>query len=145
MALQWTKEDAPVWDADKQRLFGPAELSAVGMAPPSPGQRLADEWWRVTDDQGAVVGYGWLDSEWGDAQITFFVDPSRRGDGIGTFIVDRLEEEAGERGLNYVYNVIPRNHPDPAFMAHWLSLHGFVRGTGDLRRRVRRATARRPA
>ena len=145
MALQWTKEDAPLWDADKQRLFSPAELAAVGLRPPSPGQRLADEWWRVTDDQGDVVGYGWLDTEWGDAQITFFVDPARRGAGIGTFIVDRLEEEAADRGLNYIYNFIPSAHPDPQFMAHWLSLHGFARGTGDLRRQVRRNAATSPS
>jgi len=72
---------------------------------PAPGAPIADEWWRVTDDDGAVAGYGGLDSEWGDAEITFVVDPARRGAGIGAFIVDRLEEEAAERGLNYVYNV----------------------------------------
>ena len=77
MALHWVKEDTPRWDADKQRLFGPEELAAVGYEPPSPGSVIADEWWRVTDDEGAVVGYGWLDSAWGDAEITFVVDRSR--------------------------------------------------------------------
>ena len=44
MTLTWTKEAAPRWDADKQRLFGPAELAAVGLAPPGPGEPVADEW-----------------------------------------------------------------------------------------------------
>lgn len=137
MTLRWSREDAPRWDADKQRLFGPAELAAVGLSRPDDGAAVADEWWRVTDDEGAVLGYGWLDSEWGDAQITFLVDPAHRGRGVGTFILDRLEHEAVQRGLNYIYNVVPPTHPDPAWMTAWLVQHGFTPGTGDLRRTVR--------
>ena len=136
MALHWQKEDAPRWDADKQRLFGAGELAAVGWPqPPAPGAVLADEWWQVSDG-GAVVGYGWLDSAWGDAEITFLVDRDRRRAGIGAFIVDHLEAEAAHRGLNYVYNVVPATHPDPAAMTRWLTERGFAPGPGDLRRRV---------
>ena len=137
MVLHWVREDTPRWDADKQRLFGPDELAAVGHERSAPGAPIADEWWRVIDDDGTVVGYGRLDSEWGDAEITFLVAPARRGAGIGAFILDRLEEEAAARGLNYIYNVISATHPDPDWIAHWLTSHGFVPGTGDLRRRVR--------
>jgi hypothetical protein len=56
MTLHWTKEDTPRWDADKRRLFGPDELAAVGFDEPVPGAVIADEWWRVTDDDGIVVG-----------------------------------------------------------------------------------------
>jgi GNAT superfamily N-acetyltransferase len=142
--LHWTKEDTPRWDAGKQRMFGPAELAAVGFDQPAPGEPMANEWWRVSDDDGTVAGYGWLDSEWGDAEITFLVDPSRRGAGIGAFIVNQLEAEAAERGLNYIYNVVPTSHPDPDWMRGWLLAHGFGRGHGDLRRRVRPVTTARP-
>jgi GNAT superfamily N-acetyltransferase len=144
MTLNWVKEDTPRWDPDKQRLFGPGELAAAGYEQSAPGALLADEWWRVTDDDGTVVGYGRLDSEWGDAEITFLVDPTRRGAGIGAFILDRLEEEAAARGLNYIYNVIPSTHPDPAWITHWLILHGFVPGTSDLRRQVRHVKTMAP-
>ena len=136
MTLHWTKEDTPRWDAEKQRLFGPAELAAVGLQAPEPGTAIADEWWRVTDDVGSTVGCGWLDTEWGDAQITFFVAPSCRQAGIGEYIVGRLEAEAADRGVNYIYNVIPDSHPDPGWMKRWLAKRGFVPGTGDLRRQV---------
>jgi hypothetical protein len=61
MTLTWSKENSPHWDADKQRVLGPVELAAVGLAAPSPGEPVANEWWRVTDGDG-VAGYGWLDS-----------------------------------------------------------------------------------
>ena len=137
MGLRWTKENTPRWDTGKQQMFGPAELAAVGFAAPAPDEPMADEWWRGSDDDGTVVGYAWLDSEWGDAEITFLVDPARRGAGIGGFIVNQLEAEAAARGLNYIYNVVPRGHPDPVWMTGWLLGHGFGNGHGDLRRRVR--------
>jgi len=139
--LRWIREDAPRWDADKERLFGPAGLAATALTPPAPGAPVADEWWRVVDGAGAIVGYGWLDSEWGDAEVTFLVAPDRRGEGIGEFIIDRLEAEAAARGLNYIYNVVPVTSPDPEWVTSWLVRHGFVAGAGDLRRRVPDAVA----
>jgi GNAT superfamily N-acetyltransferase len=135
--LHWTREEAPRWDEDKQRLFGPAELAATALVPPPPGAAVADEWWHVTDEPGQVVGYGWLDTEWGDAEITFLVAASRRGEGIGEYIVDHLEAEAAARGLNYIYNVVPAASADHAWVTAWLLDRGFVTGDGDLRRRVR--------
>ena len=135
--MDWVKEDVPRWDSDKQRLFDDTALLSVGMDRPGAGTPLADEWWHVVDDEGAIVGYGWLDSEWGDAQITFFVDPSRRGEGIGSFVLDHLEDESHKRGLNYIYNVVPDSHPDRAWMTGWLQRHGLRESThGDLRRQV---------
>ena len=137
MILSWTKENSPTWDADKRRVFGEAELAATGLDRPADGAPLADEWWRVTGQDGAVAGYGWLDCEWGDAQITFVVDRDRRGTGIGAFIVGQLEREAAARGLNYIYNVVPDTHPDRSWMTGWLQSHGLEESAhGDLRRRV---------
>lgn len=138
LTLAWCREDAPRWDADKQRVCGDAELAAVGLGRPAAGQPVADEWWRVTDESGTVVGYGWLDTEWGDARISFVVTPDRRGAGIGRFILDHLEAEARSRGLNYIYNVVPATHQDRGAMASWLARHGFRESArGELRRQVR--------
>ena len=139
--LQWIREDAPCWDADKQRLFGEAELAATALNPPAPGALVADEWWHVADAAGVIVGYGWLDSEWGDAEVTFIVAPDRRGEGVGEFIIDHLEAEAAARGLNYIYNVVPATSPDQEWVTAWLVGQGFVAGDGDLRRRVREGVA----
>jgi GNAT superfamily N-acetyltransferase len=124
MTLTWTKENSPRWDAGKQRLFGAAELAAVGLAAPSPGEPVANEWWRVTDG-AELAGYGWLDSEWGDARITFIVAPGQRGRGVGDFILEHLED------------VVPETHPDGAWIRNWLSTHGFHEASrGQLRRQV---------
>jgi GNAT superfamily N-acetyltransferase len=136
MTLAWTKENAPRWDDSKQRIFGPDELLAVGLPARRPGEPVADEWWRVTDGE-EVAGYGWLDTEWGDARITFIVAPGQRGHGVGAFILERLEDEAAARGLNYIYNVVPETHPDGAWIRNWLALHGFREASrGQLRRQV---------
>ena len=139
--LQWIREDAPRWDADKRRLFGEAELAATALNPPAAGAPVADEWWHVADAAGVIVGYGWLDSEWGDAEVTFLVAPGRRGERVGEFIIDHLEAEAAARGLNYIYNVVPVTSPNPEWVTAWLVGQGFVVGDGDLRRRVAYAVA----
>ena len=136
MTLAWTKENSPRWDDDKQRVFGPGELLATGLPALRPGEPVADEWWRVTDGE-EVAGYGWLDTEWGEARITFVVAPGQRGRGVGAFILERLEDEAAARGLNYIYNVVPQTHPDGAWIRNWLAVHGFhAASRGLLRRQV---------
>jgi hypothetical protein len=47
-----------------------------------------------------------------------------RSAGIGEFILGHLEREAVDRGLNYIYSVAPKAHPDPAWMTNWISLDG---------------------
>lgn len=62
---------------------------------------------------GAVLGYGRLDIGWGgDAQILLAVEPTRQEEGVGSFVLARLEDEAAARGIDYVYNTI-REHEHP--------------------------------
>ena len=89
----------------------------------------------MADSPEFVIVY--LDSEWGDARITFVVAPGRRGRGVGAFILEHLADEAAARGLNYIYNVVPETHPDGAWIRNWLSMHGFHEASrGQLRRQV---------
>jgi len=40
--------------------------------------------------------------------------------------------------VNYIYNVVPATHPDPAWITRWLTAQGFAASeSGDLRRQVR--------
>ena len=135
--LAWTREEHPVWDDDKLRVIGGAPDGAF-VLPFAHGDDLPGDWWRVTDEAGAVVGYGRLDTTWGgDAEILMASDPAAQGEGVGSFVLERLEEEAESRGINYVHNTIRAEHPQRDLVHDWLVVRGF-RGPvdGDLRKRV---------
>lgn len=126
MTLDWIHEDPPRWDDDKARLIGgaPAGVFDRRFASLAAGERLPGEWWRVERD-GEAVGFGWLDIVWGDAEILLVSDPSARGEGVGTFVLEHLEDEARSRGVNYVYNAVRPTHPDKAKVTAWLKERGF--------------------
>jgi GNAT superfamily N-acetyltransferase len=137
MGLDWKHEDGPArWDDDKQRIVGDAPDGTFEGIHYGKGDLVAGDWWRV-EDGGKVVGYGWMDTVWGDAQILLAVDADARGKGVGTFILDHLESEAKGQGLNYLFNVVPPKHPDPDGITAWLTKRGFEPSQEDrLSRRV---------
>lgn len=134
--LNWVREESPMWDADKARIVGGAPEGAFVLAF-GDGEALPGDWWSARDGNNVVVGYGRLDATWGgDAEILLAVAPDRQESGVGTFILERLEEEAAARGINYINNRI-RDHAQRDFVHDWLVVRGF-RGPvdGDLRKRV---------
>lgn len=135
-SLRWIHESPPLWDADKARIIGGAPAGVLAVGPYEIGDIVPGDWWRV-EDEGGVVGYGWMDQSWGDAEILLAVEADGQRHGIGTFILDRLEAEAAARGINYLYNVVPDAHPDRAWLEHWLLRRGFIASQeGGLLRRM---------
>src|SRR4051794_31391567 len=133
---QWVHEDDPRWDTDRQRVFASVPEGVFATVARSPGERLSSDWWRV-EQGGRVVGYGWLDDVWGDAEILLAVEEEARGAGVGSFVLARLEEEAAARGLNYVLNVVRDTHPDRVAVTAWFERHGFTATEdGRLRKQV---------
>jgi GNAT superfamily N-acetyltransferase len=142
MSLEWIREHPAVWDEAKDRIVGGAPAGIFEFGVVEAGQPLAGEWWRV-DDEGATVAYAWIDSVWGDAEMLLAVDPARQRTGVGTFVLERLEAEAGRRGLNYLFNVVRPNHPDKAGITAWLQARSFeLTFDGILRRKVSALTLR---
>jgi GNAT superfamily N-acetyltransferase len=131
--LEWVHEEAPAWDADKERVFATVPEGVFPALPRVRGERLSSDWWHVARD-GRVVAYGWLDDVWGDAEILLAVEAPARGTGAGAFALARLEEEAAARGLNYVVNVVREGHPQRDEVTAWFLGHGFA-GTDDGRLR----------
>lgn len=140
MGLHWIREQDPRWDEDKSAAFGATGFGARAFGPPEPGDALGDQWWRVLDGDGAderVVGFGRLDSMWGDAEILVGVVPGYRRRGLGGWILRQLEREASAEGLNYLYNTVERGRPDADGVAGWLAASGFVEGIeGEWRKRI---------
>ena len=111
MALRWVHENPSRWDDDKSTVIGGADAGTFDLSKYEGVDALPGEWWRVEDDAG-VVGYGWMDYTWGEGEMLLAVHPGRRRSGVGTFILDRLEDEARTRNLRYLYNVVRDSHPD---------------------------------
>jgi GNAT superfamily N-acetyltransferase len=109
------------WDSTKARILGtapPITLQPAWRAYRE-GALLPGDWWRAEKD-GCTLGYGLMDTTWGDAEIYVVVAPEHRGTGVGTAILQHLEREARSRGLNYLYNTIDSEHPDRDAVAKWL-------------------------
>ena len=138
MPLTWIHETPPTWDSTKASIISTAPAGIFAPGEFSEGDLIPGEWWRVEED-GEVLGYGWMDCTWGDAEMLLAVAPGARNRGVGTFILDRLEREAAARGLNYLYNVVRPTHPDREKITRWLGERGFETSHDDesLRRRVR--------
>ena len=149
--LTWVEDRDPRWDADRERVFATVPEGAFRPEARIPGARLSSDWWRVQDGD-RVIGYGWLDDVWGDAEILLAVEEDARGTGAGAFALARLEEEAAGRGLNYVVNMVRDTHPDRAAVSEWFLAHGFARSedgamwkrVGDRTRDIGQAQDGRP-
>lgn len=136
-AWEWIPETPANWDSRKAGVLGSLDPALFGLGRPEAGDALGDEWWRVEDDSGRTVAYGRLDESWGDAEILVLVHPEVRRSGVGSFVLSRLEDEAGRRRLNYIYNVVPHGHPDPEQVIDWLAAHGFAANdVGELRKQI---------
>ncbi|MGH3425603.1 MAG: GNAT family N-acetyltransferase [Nocardioidaceae bacterium] len=139
--LTWTHEETPMWDEDKRRVIGGAPSGAF-VLPFKDGQVLPGDWFSARDADGTVVGYGRLDTTWGgDAEILLAVDPDRQQQGVGSFVLGHLEDEAAARGINYVHNTI-REHDNRDLVHDWLVVRGFTGSShSELRKRVRSTPA----
>lgn len=136
--LRWIRESPAIWDEGKERIVGaaPAGIFDRRYRELKKGTLVPGEWWRV-EEGDPIVGYGWLDVVWGDAEILLATLPSVEGRGVGTFILEQLEKEARARGLNYLYNVVRPTHPRAREVSAWLEKRGFqASADGSLLREV---------
>ena len=79
MALKWIHENPAIWDAGKARIVGRAPKGVFDSryAKSNVGDLVPGEWWRV-EDEGRTIGYGWIDVNWGDAEILLCTEPEAR-------------------------------------------------------------------
>lgn len=132
----WVHESPPLWDAEKRRIVGSLPEVFPALAALPEGEVLPGDWWRA-EQGGQVVGYGWMDATWGDAEILLAVAPAAQQAGVGSSIVERLAEETRQRGFRYLYNVVPARHPAPEKLKAWLVARGFRdEGDGLLKRAI---------
>lgn len=139
MGLRYVHEKSARWDANKARIIGKAPAHTFGSGwerERDEGEMLPGDWWRF-EDGGETVGYGWMDVNWGDAEILLATAPDARGQGVGSFILETLAAQARARGLNYMHNVLSPKHPRFDEVAAWLKKRGFSSGEDDTLLRAR--------
>ena len=137
MSLTWHR-DIPLWDADKQRIVGGTAKGILDSryGDIKVGTTLPCSWFHVEQD-GTLVGYGWVDVNWGDAEILLATADNAQGSGVGSFILENLDEEARRMGLAYIYNTVRTTHPEEEKVVNWLMKRGFEKNPdGRLTRRV---------
>ena len=135
--LRWTAELDPTWSADIARVVGGAAPGVFDLDH-APGAPLPGDWWSARDAVGTVLGLGWMDVGWGEAEVLLAVAPGSRSAGVGSFVLAQLELEAARRGLNYVYNTVAPTHPDRDAVHDWLAARGYRGSSAEaaLRKRV---------
>lgn len=126
--MRWIHEQPGVWDADKARIIGGAAAGVFDsrLAASAEGSLLPGDWWHLEGTDGRIVAYGWMDTNFGDAEILLATDPEREGKGLGSRVLTELEHEARKRGLNYLTNMIRPTHPDGDRLRGWLKRRGFA-------------------
>lgn len=134
MSFEWIQENPAHWDERKSVIIGDAPAGIFQIGPHEMGELIPGDWWRV-EAEGTVVGYGWMDCTWGDAEILLAVAPEARRKGVGSFILDQLEREAAAHGINYLYNVVRSTHPDHAEITAWLEHRNFARSSDGWHRK----------
>lgn len=135
--MKWTPEHPSRWDDSKEALFSKLPDGVFDFGQSKEKGPLPGIWWRVEDDDGAVVGYGWVDYGWGEAEVLAAVDPDRQGEGIGAWIFDQLAEEARSKGHRYMANFVRESHPARDEVRAWLEKRGFEEASdGRLMRKV---------
>jgi hypothetical protein len=89
VSFEWIHEDAPRWDDPKDAIVGGATEGVFDLGNYREGDVIPGEWWRV-EEGGKVLGYGWMDATWGEAEILLAVDPAQQKRGVGGFILTRV-------------------------------------------------------
>lgn len=141
MKFDWIRENPSRWDADKARIVGTQPAGIFELEEMKSGDPVPGEWWRAASD-GLTVGYAWMDRTWDGAEVLLAVDPKQQRTGVGTFMLDQLEREAAQRGLNQLYNIVRPTHPDGAAVTKWLQERGFKGSDdGELKRPVKKKKA----
>ena len=126
MGLTWIHEPLPQWDAQKARIVGGTAEGVFDRSyrDQAEGHLIPGDWWRV-ERNGETVAFGWLDINWGDAEILLATATEARRQGIGDFVLANLEQEARARGINYLHNVVRATHPEREVVSQWFSKRGF--------------------
>ncbi|MFE4354013.1 GNAT family N-acetyltransferase [Peribacillus butanolivorans] len=133
--MKLIKEENPIWDIEKENIVGKVEGGTFNLDNLEVGTQLHQEWWKLIDDNDRVLGFGWINYENGDFEISLAVHKDYQGSGSGSIIIEGLESIAKEKGFNKTVAIVKKTNPNSLkmikwlyqkkYMAYWMGLEGM--------------------
>ncbi|WP_339243074.1 GNAT family N-acetyltransferase [Paenibacillus sp. FSL F4-0243] len=114
------KEENPIWDNEKENIVGNVEVGTFNLENVVVGEELCQEWFKLIDDNVGVLGFGWIDYNNNNFEISVAVHKDYQGSGSGSIIIEELERIAKEKGFNEVRGIVKSSNPNAVKMIEWL-------------------------
>lgn len=121
----WQKEENPIWDQDKERIFNTAHEGCYSFKNIEVGTKLRGNWWVLSSKENKKIGYGWINESNNDAEISVIVNKKYRDKNFGSKILNHLETEALDLGCSESVAVVRNEHPFPRKIFKWLIESGY--------------------
>ncbi|GEM_PF-5388488 len=123
--MYWIKEDKAIWNENKARIIG-SNIGSFFLDFPVQSDILPGEWFNLTDENGEIVGYGWINVSEGDAEISVAIDGKYQGRGYGSQIIDNLYREVESLGFEEIIVVVRQENPNASDVVKWAYKNGYV-------------------
>jgi GNAT superfamily N-acetyltransferase len=119
-------KDEKFWDIEKETIFDKIEKGTFEFCNLEIGITLDQDWWKLVDYNERVLGFGWINYEQGDFEISLAVNEDSKGIGLGSFIVKELERIAKEQGFNETVAIIKQSNPNSSKIVEWFYKKGYA-------------------
>jgi GNAT superfamily N-acetyltransferase len=115
--MEWKREF--IWDESKKNIIG-SNPNAFNLGNVENDAKLQDDWWALINDEGEVLGYGWIKYENNEAELSVSVHSKFQNKGFGSRILINLEQEAIKQGSNKLIAVIQESNSIGKDVITWL-------------------------
>jgi hypothetical protein len=68
------KELKAIWDEDKKRIFNTANKGCFSFNNMELGMELVGNWWIFKTQKEKIIGYGWINTSQGDAEVSVIIN-----------------------------------------------------------------------
>ncbi|MCM0625132.1 GNAT family N-acetyltransferase [Lysinibacillus sp. OL1_EC] len=124
--MRLIKEENSIWNIEKETIVAEAGEGTFDNSNSELGTLLNQEWWKLIDDNERLIGFGWVDYENDDFEISVAVTKEYQGLGLGSFILVELEHIAKEKGFNETVAIVKESNQESDKMIKWLYKKGYV-------------------
>lgn len=118
--MRLIKEENSMWDSEKKAIFENIETGTFDLNEFKLGNRLGNEWWRIVNEDDDVLGFGWINYEDQDFEVSIAINSHSRGEGLGSFVLDKFEQIAKEKKYEQIVAIVKKTNPNSSMMIEWL-------------------------